>query len=482
MFPQKHVVYIYFLCFLVLSIREFGSSVFPFVVLATGLTFINYLARFRWQELLPGTAAVLSALALVSLLKAGAPHLPPKVVWIYDYSNGRKTAVLEGWKFVKLKDKEPSVGDYAYNNGESFVKNDSLSGFLERERYYLYRKLEERIDYPISALVGATTLGIRFELPAALKSYFSLAGVYHFLAISGLHVGIVIGAIAFLLKLAKVPKPLTLASLALLPLLPLTGLPPSAVRAYLFTLLIGLGLESYRKITPLYLLGVVMLLTLIFGEFNLSAALSFSAVGGILVAVETEKRRVLQFLKASVAPILSTAPIVLSVFGTINLLSWLTTLLLGFIFSPFLISAFLEQISLGKIPLIDSITQTLGTLFIKGVQEAFLLSRFSIVHSELPIYLTAGALLVSLALILFKEGKFFLLPLLALVTFGALFQTVEKGKSFYVKGWELNSFRFLSTKGQRYINCQILSDYVFPVTRKFLYKNQLIDKRLTVKK
>ena len=345
-------------------------------------------------------------------------------------------------------------------------------------RYSLYRKLEGKIDYPVSALVGAATLGFRFELPASIKGFFSLAGVYHFLAISGLHVGVVIGAIAFLLKLLKIPKPLTVSALLMLPLLPLTGLPPSAVRAYLFTLLIAIGLENYRKITPLYLLGVVMLFTIIFGEFNLSAALSFSAVGGILTAIETEKNQKLKFLKASIAPMLFTLPIVFSVFGTVNLLSWLTTFVLGFIFTPFLIFSFLSQITLLKVEVINKITETLGILFIKGAREAFELTKFAIIHSELPIVITGSAFLITLYLILFHEGKYFLAPLLGLLLYGALNQTVVSNKTLTLEGWKVNSFRFISTEGQRYKHCKIWASYVFPATKKLLFRSQLFDERV----
>ena len=117
MFPQKHIVYIYFLCFLLLSIKFFSSHLFPLLSIATFLTFINYWSRFRAAELIPGTAAALTLFLFVSFLEHAPAENAPKVVWVYEYSPNYKVAVLEGWKFVRVKDQPVEVGDYAYDNG-----------------------------------------------------------------------------------------------------------------------------------------------------------------------------------------------------------------------------------------------------------------------------------------------------------------------------------------------------------------------------
>jgi competence protein ComEC len=194
--------------------------------------------------------------------------------------------------------------------------------------------------------------------------------------------------------------------------------------------------------------------------------------------VETEKNKTLKFTKAFIAPMLFTLPIIFSVFGTVNLLSWLTTFVLGFIFTPFLIFSFISQITLLKVETINKITETLGILFIKGAREAFELTKFAIIHSELSIIITGSAFLITLYLILFHEGKYFLTPLLGLLLYGALNQTIVSNKTLTLEGWKVNSFRFVSTEGQRYRNCKIWASYLFPATKKLLFRDQLLDERV----
>ncbi len=466
----------FFICFLVLAVREVGTPYFPYLVVAVVLLFVAYVRQYSWKDLAVGAPIFLILSFLLSHPKVSGDLY--QVAWIKEKREDYRVAITKDYKFVRLKDDRVEVGDYIDREGELLLKGKGIGVFFERLRARIYRDIESSIDYPISSVVGALTLGVRYELPPSLKGYFSLSGLYHFLAISGLHVGIVIGALAFFLKLLRVPKPFTVSSLLLLPLLPLTGLPSSVLRAYLFTLLVSLGVESFRRITPLYLLGVVFLISLLFGKFNLSAVLSFLAVGGILLSLYGSKSSLERSVKVAVAPLLFTSPVIFYLFGTQNLLSFLTTPLVGLIFSPFLISSFLSEITLFKVSFINSLTQFLGELFIYGCRLSFSYTKFAVVHSELSLPFVAGALLLTLAFSLFGLLRYSFLPLLFLVLFSALNQTVVSNKVFFLKGWKLNSFRFVATEGQKYRNCKIISTYVYPATRKLLFRDSLIDVRL----
>jgi len=112
-----------------------------------------------------------------------------------------------------------------------------------------------------------------------------------------------------MLRMLSLKKPLTKASLVVLPLMPLTGLPPSAVRAYLFTLFVSLGVESFRKISPFYLLGVVFFITAVTGNISIGAVLSFLAVGGILVVIDSVRSKVLKILLFLQVPVLALRPL-----------------------------------------------------------------------------------------------------------------------------------------------------------------------------
>jgi len=473
---KKEVLYVYFLAFGALTFKSAGTPYFPYLLAATLILFSAYALRFRWQELLLGSLTVAALIAVSTLLSPPETSLN-QVEWIKELHHQR-VALLKSGSWIKLKDDGIEVGDLVTPEGELLLKKNSIGVKLQRFRFNLYRKVEEKIDYPVSAVVGACTLGVRYELPASTKGYFALSGLYHFLAISGLHVGIVVGALAGLLKLLKLRRPITTASLLILPLMPLTGLPPSAVRAYLFTLLLGLGIEEFRKISPIYLLGLVMLFTVIFGDFNLSATLSFLAVGGILLQVEGKERRLVKSLKVAVAPLLFTLPVILYTFGTVNSASWLSTVLVGLIFSPFLVLAFLSQITLFKVDLANSATQLFGELFIKAAQLSFFNTKWWIIHSEISLALAGLTLLTVLVLVLAGRRGLSLLPPILLLFYAVFNQTVVKGKELRIEGWRLNSFRFVATEGQRYEECRIYGSFVMPATRKLLFKSSLIDLRL----
>lgn len=472
---EKHVVYIYFLSFLVLTVKEFNSVYFPFLLLATLLLFLNYALRFKVKEIIPGVTVALIALGISSLFhQSSENHDGRKVLWVKEFNDDFKVALLEGGKSVKLKE-EAFPGDTVNLDGK-LVKRNPLS--VDRLRYEIYKNTEQKIDYPISALVGATTLGVKYELPPSIKSYFSLTGIYHFLAISGLHIGIVVGFLSLFLRILKIRKPLTVSSLLILPFLPLTGLPPSAMRAYLFTLLLSLGIESYRKVTPLYILGVILLLTAVFGKLNLSAVLSFTAVGGILVAIEGKEEKWKKFLNVSFAPAIFTLPVTLATFGTFNLLSWLNTFVTGLIFTPFVLFSFLHQITLGKFELINRITEILGCLLVESSHPLFNLTKNFIVHCQIPVFVSGLTMVSMLFLAFFSKPIYSFIPPLVLLTYAFFFPTTIANREVTVNGKTLNSPYFISSSGQSYGNCTIKSPYVFPYTRKLLFKNKLYDLRV----
>jgi len=478
----KHTlhVFFFFLAFLVLSVRGFREEYFPYIAFATLMVFLAYAVRFKWQELIPTSFVVLFILFLKVFVFAppDIESVGSEVVWLKEVREGRLVAVLEDGRWIKVEE-GVEIGDTVdKETGKLLLKANPLLSLFPKLRFSLYKKIGESIDYPISSLVSACTLGVRWELPHSLKALFSLSGLYHFLAISGLHVGIAVGAISLLFKLFRLKRPILYACLVLLPLMPLTGLPPSAVRAYLFALLIAIGVESYRKVDPLYLLGFLLLLSSLLWEVNLSAVLSFLAVGGILLAATHSTGRLESFLKVSLAPFLLTLPVILYIFGTVNYLSWLSTLAVGIIFTPFLALSFLSEITLFKLSLVLKGVELLGELFVRSGWKSFELTKGAIVHAELPIETVSLALIASLALVLVGKTRLFLTPLALLLLFALFNQNKTVGEELSLRGKVLNSARFLSSEGQKYEECTIRSTYVMPYARKFLFKNRLIDERL----
>jgi competence protein ComEC len=68
-------------------------------------------------------------------------------------------------------------------------------------RQYLTRSFHQHLPYPLGAVAGALITGDKTALPALLRQEFSVSGLSHILAISGLHLSIVSGICFFLFQM-----------------------------------------------------------------------------------------------------------------------------------------------------------------------------------------------------------------------------------------------------------------------------------------
>lgn len=136
-----------------------------------------------------------------------------------------------------------------------------------------------------SALMEAMTLGVRDEL-GDLQDLFAAAGLAHVLALSGLHVGLLMAAAGWLLApLGGFRYPLLL--LLDFGYMLLVGATPSIVRAAVMVAVVLLGLWlGAGKVQPWPALGLAGLVTLLARPawlFDISLQLSYGAVAGILL-------------------------------------------------------------------------------------------------------------------------------------------------------------------------------------------------------
>ena len=141
---------------------------------------------------------------------------------------------------------------------------------------------------PQATFLSAILLGLKKQIPADMRTWFSSSGVSHLLAVSGLHIAILIQMIAilltnvFLIKRQKVFVPtIFIISLFII----LIGAPASAIRAGLMglALLFASKIERpYSAFNSLVLVGTLMLLfNPKFLIFDIGFQLSFMAVLGI---------------------------------------------------------------------------------------------------------------------------------------------------------------------------------------------------------
>ena len=139
-----------------------------------------------------------------------------------------------------------------------------------------------------TALAMAMLLGDRSGLEEDQQADFQRAGVAHLMTVSGLHVGLLAGALLWLLNALYVRKKLRLVIVAVFLALyaTVTGFSAATVRASVMLLLAMLGQTAGRRIVPLVTLSAAALLVLILHPlqlFSVGFALSFGAMAGILL-------------------------------------------------------------------------------------------------------------------------------------------------------------------------------------------------------
>ena len=158
-------------------------------------------------------------------------------------------------------------------------------------RGQLTESLERAMPYPESALATAMLLGKRGSLPDELVDKFRGTGAAHLLAISGLHVGVLLavsaGTAAWMLGRQR-PAYLVVAGTTIWLYALVAGAPPSAVRAAVMgtVYLTALGLGRPSSVLPALALTAALMTTVSPSLIRqISFQLSFAAVGGIALAL-----------------------------------------------------------------------------------------------------------------------------------------------------------------------------------------------------
>ena len=162
---------------------------------------------------------------------------------------------------------------------------------LHRVRSALSEGLRRGIPAPQSGLAQALLLGFRGELPQSIRDDFRTSGMSHLLAISGLHVGVVM-ALALAATHAVYGRGHPVSVIAVASIIwvyaLLSGWDPPVVRAAIMgSLVLGQTLlgRGVRGITALLLSGALMLAVDPTLLGSLSFLLSFAAMSGVILSL-----------------------------------------------------------------------------------------------------------------------------------------------------------------------------------------------------
>lgn len=197
--------------------------------------------------------------------------------------------------------------------------------------------LNSQLEPSTQALLIAMLLGNDDFIDRETRDEFSLSGVAHVLALSGLHVAIITALIWFLLFPLDYLRGKRLRLLLTLVLLVvyafMTGLSPSVIRSTVMIGFVFMSMIFYRKSSPLNSLAAAALVILVFSPnslYGVGFQLSFITVAAIIIFykmfdVKVPHNKVLNYvytsLLTSIVAMVSTIMLTAYYFNTISMLS-----------------------------------------------------------------------------------------------------------------------------------------------------------------
>lgn len=317
--------------------------------------------------------------------------------------------------------------------GSEYVKTEK-AGLFDKIRELsaaLSEKLASNIGGFEGRLASAISLGDKSGLPSRLKLDFRRAGVSHILAVSGMHLSVIILSLRFILSAIERKKRNIILVAASLGYMALTGFSPSVSRAAIMMTIFLIGDifgEKSDGITSLTISMAIILAVWPNAVYGAGFWLSCAATFGIITVVpsfrltflytkDSDKwplkllkkaaRLILTLLIASAAAQMFTMPIIFYVFGGVSALSIFAgvliipiaeaALIMSMIACVFSYVPFLSAVFgfVAKIPL--SLTVKTAEAFSK-VDGAYISLRQPFV-----IYIVAAAFALTLAIILIKK-------------------------------------------------------------------------------
>lgn len=241
----------------------------------------------------------------------------------------------------------------------------TLLSMLKQLRFSGIRYLENHFPADIASLSAALIFGDRSMLDPQLLGAYQKSGIVHLLAISGLHVSLLIGMVFYLgLRFGLTREFMTNLLLLLLPIyVVLTGASPSVIRAALmiFLVLLTIKWKAFLKLMPIDAISLAFMLYLFispFVLFDVGFQLSFSVSAAIILTAKHILGRYqnhgMKMLVTSITAQLAALPLLLYYYFEMSLIGIFANLLyiplFSFIYLPGLYLLFMVQMILGMTP------------------------------------------------------------------------------------------------------------------------------------
>ena len=204
----------------------------------------------------------------------------------------------------------------------------------EKIRESLKNLLSTNMSEDSANIAFAVLTGDKTDLSEEVKLYYRGAGIFHILSVSGLHISILAGAIAWLLKKLKVNKYVNLGILffSLLLYCYICGWTPSVVRATIMSmvyLIAKLSGKEYDSLTSLSIAGILLILIQPLNVFDIGFQMSFASVFAVFLLSRPIANIFKKFmpkyfaeaLSVSISASIGIAPFLIMLQEKINILS-----------------------------------------------------------------------------------------------------------------------------------------------------------------
>lgn len=277
-----------------------------------------------------------------------------------------KCEITDGFGFNSL------INDIAYTtyiNSSDMVVGDGNIGLKDSVHNEVYELLHNNLNDDNADICYAILFGQKEGLDEGLTQMFSYAGISHILAVSGLHISVLVSIIWFALRKVKCNKYIRLAIFAsiLLFYVYLCSFSPSVCRASIMALTLAICktfMWEYDSLSSLSIAGIIILIVKPIMLFSISFQLSFMCIFSIITfapCIEYVLRKIKcpkslsKALAISIAVNVAILPIVINAFGKVSLLGVFSNLIVLPIFS-------IVYVLLFVMVLIGAIIKPLGVL------------------------------------------------------------------------------------------------------------------------
>ena len=289
--------------------------------------------------------------------------------------------------------------------------------------------IQELFPEDTAGFVQALLTGDKSGLSYNQRNQFSITGISHAFAVSGMHVSLIVGAVLFLVRRRR------LAAMICIPVMflfaAMLGFTPSVTRAVIMNTVLLLAPVFKKENDPATTLSFALLVILLGNPWaiaNVSLQLSFSAMAGIFLFTPQILNRMLSWrkkkgsrfadkiyrafaasLSTSLGALSLTTPIAAACFGTVSLIGPLTNLLLLWLISTVFV--------LSLVTLLAGLFAPAGRVLALGLSWVIrfimwavrLLSRipFASVYTESPYIIAwlAGAYIMFFLFLLIKQER-----------------------------------------------------------------------------